>query len=189
MIASTQTNHPLATVKPSGRSPSAVEISCNKLRAAGLRITQPRMAILGALIKRGEPVSIDTIHEDLGAKACDVVTIYRCIAAFEAIGLVRRAFLINGTTLYQIALGEPARYHAVCKATNRIEELDPETSAELRRSLLVVEESLRAKGYSDVGHIVEFFGVAPAAGHASQEVPALTPPQRQGIGAERPAVS
>jgi len=187
MIASTQTNHPLATAKTGGRNPSAVELACTKLRAAGLRITQPRMAILGALIKRGEPVSIDTLHADLGPKTCDVVTIYRCMAAFEAIGLVRRAFLINGTTLYQIALGEPARYHAVCKTTNRIEEIEPETSAELRRVLLIVEDSLRAKGYADVGHIVEFFGIAPAAGRPAPEVSTLTAPQRQGIGAERPA--
>jgi len=54
-------------------------------------------------------------------------------------------------------------YHVVCKATNQVEELDGETSAELHAALLKIEEKLKARGYGDVGHIVEFFGVAPKA--------------------------
>ena len=83
------------------------------------------------------------------------------MAAFEDIGLVRRAFFHNGTALYEINLGQPTRYHVVCKTTNRVEELDAETSDELRRAIEAVQEKLRGHGYGEVGHIVEFFGVAP----------------------------
>ena len=84
---------------------------------AGLFAT---VAILAALIKAGRPTSIDLLHQDLGSKSCDIVTVYRCMAAFESIGLVRRAFLINGTSLYEINLGNPNRYHVVCKQTNAV---------------------------------------------------------------------
>ena len=67
MIASTQTNHPLSGNSRPQRSPSAVELATTKLRAAGLRITQPRLAILAALNKREQPTSIEQIHEDVGA--------------------------------------------------------------------------------------------------------------------------
>ena len=160
MIASTQTNSPLATAQGSGVSP--LENACIKLKAAGLRITQPRWAILADLIKRNQPTSIEQLHEELGNEACDLVTVYRCMAAFEEIGLVRRSFYHNGTSLYVINLGEPTRYHVVSKATKQVGELDPEISTELRNTLLAVEEKLRNKGYTDVGHIAEFFGTPPA---------------------------
>ncbi len=162
MIASTQTNHPLSgNGKTGARTPTAVELATAKLKSAGLRITQPRLAILGALSRRAQPTSIEQLHEDVGAENCDLVTVYRCMAAFEEIGLVRRAFFHNGTALYEINLGQPTRYHVVCKTTNTVEELDPATADELRRAIEAVQEKLRARGYSEVGHIVEFFGVAP----------------------------
>lgn len=164
MIASTQTNHPLAgNGRTDGKSFNPVELATAKLKSAGLRITQPRLAILAALSKRAQPTSIEQIHEDVGPSNCDLVTVYRCMAAFEQIGLVRRAFFHNGTALYDINLGQPTRYHVVCKQTNKVEELDAATSDELRRAIEVVQEKLRARGFSDVGHIVEFFGVPPAA--------------------------
>lgn len=164
MIASTQTNHPLAgSGKLAAKSLSPVELATAKLKSAGLRITQPRLAILAALSKRAQPTSIEQLHEDVGADNCDLVTVYRCMAAFEEINLVRRAFFHNGTALYEINLGQPTRYHFVCKATNQVEELDPELADELRRTIEAVQDKLRGRGYVDVGHIVEFFGVAAQA--------------------------
>src|SRR5208282_4329207 len=175
MIASTQTNHPLAGGSKSGKDQTPVELACYKLKEAGLRITQPRIAILAALIKTGRPTSIDALHGELGNNSCDIVTVYRCMAAFESIGLVRRAFLINGTSLYEINLGDPNRYHVVCKNTNKVEELDEATVVELRRAVQTVEDTLRAQGYSEVGHIVEFFGKSPAGVRTGAEatVPAV----------------
>jgi Fur family transcriptional regulator, ferric uptake regulator len=175
MIASTQTNHPLTEVG-SEKEQSPVELACYKLKEAGLRITQPRVSILAALIKAGRPTSIDVLHGELGPNSCDIVTVYRCMTAFESIGLVRRAFLINGTSLYEINLGSPNRYHVVCKQTNKVEELDDASANELRRAVQLVEESLRTKGYSEVGHIVEFFGKSPAASRSQSEVVVPTTP-------------
>jgi Fur family transcriptional regulator, ferric uptake regulator len=176
MIASTQTNHPIAGVKD-GKDQTPVDVACYKLKEAGLRITQPRIAILAALIKSGRPTSIDALHGELGPNSCDIVTVYRCMAAFESIGLVRRAFLINGTSLYEINLGDPNRYHVVCKQTNKVEELDAASASELRRSVQLVEDALRAQGYSEVGHIVEFFGKSPTGVRSQAEVvvPAVPP--------------
>ena len=168
MIASTQTNHPLVGGKPGGKSNTPVEFATARLKSAGLRITQPRLAILAELARQPQPVSIENLHDHLGANTCDLVTVYRCMAAFEEIGLVRRAFFHNGTALYEINLGQPTRYHVVCKATNRVEELDSEISAELNRTLQQIEEKLRAHGYEAVSHIVEFFGIAPQGGRVGQ---------------------
>lgn len=173
MIASTQTNHPLSgTGKPAPRVPSAVELATAKLKSAGLRITQPRIAILAALSRRAQPVSIEQLHADVGTANCDLVTVYRCVSAFQEVGVVRRAFFNNGTAMYELNLGGPARYHVVCKAGDTVEELDAELTRDLRQAIERVEENLRARGYSDVGHIVEFFGVSPLA----KRSPAVVPP-------------
>jgi Fur family ferric uptake transcriptional regulator len=178
MIASTQTNHPISGNGKATPKPSPVELATAKLKSAGLRITQPRLAILAALSKRAQPTSIEHLHEDVGADNCDLVTVYRCMAAFEEIGLVRRAFFHNGTALYEINLGQPTRYHVVCKTTNRVEELDADISDELRRSIESVQEKLRARGYADVGHIVEFFGQAPQANRTTAPAAQVMPPTR-----------
>ncbi len=165
MIASTQTNHPLVEEKLSrqdDRPATPLNQAIARLRAASLRVTQPRIAILEALIKFGQPASIEQIHEGLKRSACDLVTVYRCLSAFEGLGLVRRSFLPSGTSLYEISLGETNRYHVICKESHRVEVIDPETTAELRAALAGIEEKLAAKGYTNLSHVVEFFGVAQA---------------------------
>ena len=184
MIASTQTNHPLTGVKEAAAgTPAPLEVACTRLKAASLRVTQPRLAILDVLIRHGRPLSIEAIHARLDSRTCDLVTVYRCMAAFEAIGLVRRAFLNNGTSLYEIRIGDSPRYHVVCKGTNKVEEIDPETTTALSEALRIVEESLKARGFTDVSHIVEFFGHSPAARRGEGAAPAVSPlvaPARNG---------
>ena len=161
MIASTQTNHPLANADTESPHAAALRMACNRLKSAGLRITQPRIAILEALIKRPLPASIEQIHAELKGSSCDLVTAYRCLAAFEELGLVRRCFFHNGTSLYQIALDDTPSYHVVDKATNSVTELDSDLALELREAMQRIEQKLVARGYTNVSHMVEFFGRAP----------------------------
>ncbi len=182
MIATSQINSPVVvtTRPPAAKQASAVELAAAKLKSAGLRITQPRLAILTALSNRTQPTSIEQLHGDVGSENCDLVTVYRCVSAFEEIGVVRRAFFHNGTAMYELNVGRATRYHVVCKRTNRVEELDAETTQELRRSIELIQEKLRARGYEDLTHIVEFFAVAPDT--APVAIPALAPSSEQPAG-------
>jgi Fur family transcriptional regulator, ferric uptake regulator len=173
MIASTQTNSPLVDAKSTSvKSHSPLNLACARLKAAGLRITQPRIAILSALIKRGQPTTIEQIHADLSSGSCDLVTVYRCLSAFEDIGLVRRSFFHNGTSLYTLSLGEAQPYHVICKETNRMQEIDAETTAELRRNVQRIEDLLKSRGYNNVTHVVEFFALAPQTPGITPDAPA-----------------
>ena len=168
MIATSQSSSPSADGKsPAAKTNSPLNVACARLKAAGLRITQPRIAILATLAKRGEPTTIEQIHGDLEAGSCDLVTVYRCLSAFEDIGLVRRSFYHNGTSLYALSLGDDHPYHVICKETNRVQEIDPATTAELRRNVVQIEELLKSRGYNNVTHVVEFFGLAPDSGAAA----------------------
>lgn len=176
MISSTQTNHPLSNFTASSAQPTsnALEQACSRLKAAGLRITQPRIAILNALIKRSEPATIEQIHLDLKDSACDLVTVYRCLAAFEELGLVRRCFFHNGTSLYQIQFSDEPVYHVVSKDGAILETVSPELSAELRAVVTKVEAELKGRGYTNVTNMVAFFVNAgarqPAAAPVAEQV-------------------
>lgn len=160
MIASTQTNQPFDGDK---HTPEAViERAVNRLKAAGMRITQPRLKLLAVLARTGVPTSVDALYEAVGPENCDLVTVYRCMAAFEQVGVVRRAFRHDGAVLFEFEMGRSPQYRINCKATGEIQILDPDTAGKLRASVEAVEEILRARGFRDVTHLLEFFAVSPS---------------------------
>ncbi len=161
MISATQTRHPIGEIDSESPSAAALQVACNRLKSAGLRVTQPRIAILETLIKRSLPASIEHIHAELADTVCDLVTVYRCLAAFEELGLVRRCFFHNGTSLYQITLNDSPSYHVVDKNSNSVRKLDPELAQELSESMQKIERKLITHGYTDVSHLVAFFARAP----------------------------
>lgn len=155
MISAAQSNHPLAPVTAPVDGPACLEEAQNRIRAAGMRVTRPRVALVEALLRQAGPVSIERLHQEVGMEACDLVTIYRCLAAFENLGLVRRTYLHNGTCLYEQTLGSARRYHIICKSCGNTDPVDFALAGE-------VEQKLQARGYTQVSHVVEFFGLCPA---------------------------
>lgn len=137
-----------------------------------MRITKPRIALLETLARLPRPVPIEELHQQLDKASCDLVTVYRCLAAFEDIGLVRRSFLHNGTSLFELLPhGTPQYYHVVCKSCSQTERVDyfPIEGA---------ERLLRERGYSSITHLVEFFGICPACQAAiphRESAPPVTP--------------
>ena len=160
MITATQSNHPLAAVATPAPVESALEEARTRIRRAGMRITQPRLAIIGSLHAHEGPISIERIHQEVGAGVCDLVTVYRCLGAFEEIGLVRRSYLHNGTCLYELTLAAARHYHIVCKACGTAERVEsyPVES---------VERLLTERGYAQISHVVEFFGICPQCQQAA----------------------
>lgn len=154
MIAATQSNHPMGTLTQPTPAGSPLDEARNRIRNAQMRITKPRIAIIESLLQHEGPVSIERIHHDVGANVCDLVTVYRCLSAFETIGIVRRSYLHNGTCLYELTLSAPQHYHVSCKSCGKTEKVD-------YFSVEGMERTLQDRGYSEVTHVVGFFGVCP----------------------------
>jgi|SRR6478736_1121439 len=172
MIAATQSSHPLAAVAGKDVRRGILEEACNRIRTASMRVTKPRVALVEALLTQAGPVSIERLHQVVGIKACDLVTIYRCLAAFEDLGIVRRSYLHNGTCLYELTSGTDRHYHIVCKTCGRTDPVDFTFTND-------TEQKLQDKGYARISHVVEFFGVCPAcqqAAKSSRETAVATPP-------------
>jgi len=155
MIAATQSNHPLGIITQPKPAVSPLDEARSRIRNAQMRITRPRIAIIESLMQHDGPVSIERIHQDIGANVCDLVTVYRCLSAFENLHMVRRSYLHNGTCLYELTLGNQQYYHISCKACGKTEKVD-------YFSVEGMERMLQDRGYSEVTHVVGFFGMCPA---------------------------
>jgi len=161
MIAATQTNHPIPG-GPGQRTTEAFLVeACNRIRNAGMRVTKPRVALVEALLKQEGPVSIERIHQEVGTDSCDLVTIYRCLAAFEELGMVRRSYLHNGTCLYEQTFDAARNYHIVCKTCGKTEKVDYTLAGD-------AEQKLKDKGFEQVSHVLEFFGICPDCQQAAK---------------------
>lgn len=167
MLTNTHSTPPPATgsaqAKDTAGAVSTREAICARLRSAGLRSTQPRIAIYKALTEFKEPVSIEQIYRSLKGSSCDLVTVYRGLALFEELGLVQRSFSNNGTGLYELRREGPAAYYVTCRQSGKRSTIDNEDAQALAEVLLRIEEKLRAQGYKTVSHRLEFQGLTGSA--------------------------
>ena len=154
MIAATQSNHPLGEVSSPGERDQVGDARTH-IRRAQLRITKPRIAIIESLKEHKGPISIERIHQEIGEDVCDLVTVYRCLSIFETHGIVRRSYLHNGTCLYELTVGTVRNYHIICKSCGQTEHVDYFPVEGIKRML-------EDRGYAEVSHVVEFFGLCPA---------------------------
>lgn len=127
-----------------------------KLKSSGLRVTKQRLSILGALIKFGRPTSTGALFSNLDAHHCDFVTMYRSLAAFENIGLVRRTFQHDGTQLLELELGEP-KFYVLSRDGSEVAPLDERDMIDLREILSRINLRLSQSGKCGVSHVVQFY--------------------------------
>jgi Fur family ferric uptake transcriptional regulator len=125
------------------------------LRASGQRLTKPRQAMLEVLTREHGPFSAEELHQRLADGMCDLVTVYRCLAAMEEISLVRRCDFGDGSYRYEYNTGEHHHHHLICRSCRKVETLELCVADSLERIV-------RQMGYANVGHTLEFFGVCPA---------------------------
>jgi Fur family ferric uptake transcriptional regulator len=124
------------------------------LRAHGQRVTKTRKAILQLLIHEHGPFTTEALHDRLAGGECDLVTVYRCLAAMEEIGLVRRCDFGDGTYRYEFDSGEHHHHHVICRDCREVKTLDFCVADSLERMA-------RQMGYANVNHTLEIFGVCP----------------------------
>lgn len=94
------------------------------LRAAGLRVTRPRLAVLLALRERP--------HADTTAVLAGVRThlpsvshqaVYDCLGALTDAGLLRRIQPAGSVARYELRVGDN-HHHVVCRTCGAVEDVD-----------------------------------------------------------------
>lgn len=132
--------------------PEPFDSALDVLRSEGMRITEPRKALLQFLVERERPVSAEEVHESLGQASSDLVTVYRNLEAFEKAGIVQRVMTESGKALFEIIGENHHHHHILCRKCHRAEKLDV---CEVER----LEQLACDLGYSEVKHVLELYGV------------------------------
>ena len=124
------------------------------LRENGHKLTQPRRAILRALVATAKPLSPIEIQERGQVFCADLglVTVYRTLELMEDMGIVRPVHVVDGCHGY--ALSTPGHtHHVVCERCHGVVEI---VGCELGDFL---ERVADRTGYAITGHWLEISGL------------------------------
>lgn len=138
----------------------SVATATDRLRAAGHKLTKPRQALLKAIASFSAPFSTEEAFRSTGkllrGTKIDLVTVYRSLATFEELGLLSRVEFGDGVVRYELkGPGGHHHHHFVCQTCGKVEPLN---HCELKTQ----ENHLKAAGYAQLSHRLEFFGLCPA---------------------------
>ncbi|KPK47432.1 MAG: hypothetical protein AMJ77_03115 [Dehalococcoidia bacterium SM23_28_2] len=127
-----------------------------RLRSAGHRITPQSLAIIKILAESREHPSVDQIysrvHKDFPTTS--LATVYNTLERLKEIGeVLELPRSSSGGSRYDGRNPHP-HPHLVCTVCGAIEDLDIDLGP-------AAEEVAAKKGYADVHHRLEFYGVCP----------------------------
>lgn len=126
-----------------------------RVRKAGMKLTQQRNQLLKILLHHPEPISADEIFKQIEDKSegMDLVTIYRILKKFEEAALVSRLEFGDGVARFELTLESGHHHHhVICRLCQRVEPLH---ICDLDQHIKMVE----AMGYQQVTHRLDFFGI------------------------------
>ncbi|SDH11561.1 Fur family transcriptional regulator, ferric uptake regulator [Rhodococcus triatomae] len=95
-----------------------------RLRAAGLRVTAPRVAVLDE-VGRHPHVDADTVASGVRAQIGSVSTqaVYDVLRALTGVGLIRRIEPAGSPARYETRVGDN-HHHLVCRSCGSIRDVD-----------------------------------------------------------------
>lgn len=126
-----------------------------RMRGAGIKVTQQRRQLLKVLLEHPEPISADEIFKKFedSDERMDLVTIYRIFKKFEETALVSRLEFGDGIARFEMLLESGHHHHhVICRKCQRVEALH---LCDLGPHLKAVE----AMGYTQLSHRLDFFGI------------------------------
>ncbi|MEX1079940.1 MAG: Fur family transcriptional regulator [Homoserinimonas sp.] len=94
------------------------------IRSAGLKVTEPRLAVLRALDAEphaGADTIFGAVKRDLPATSLQAV--YGVLAALTAAGLLRKIEPAGSSALYERRIGDN-HHHLVCSRCNLVQDVD-----------------------------------------------------------------
>jgi Fur family ferric uptake transcriptional regulator len=137
-----------------------IEAAVLRMKEKAMRVTSPRLAMLKVLAAAKHPLSAEQVHEAAGDDKLDLVTIYRSLGAMDDAGIVQRHPLERGRSLYALVTPGHHHHHVICRRCGRIDRLPGCDTSRL-------EAAARTKGYAELTHIMEIYGICPACTQSS----------------------
>jgi Fur family transcriptional regulator, ferric uptake regulator len=108
------------------------------LKEAGIAKTSQRLAVLDILLNAETPLNVNTIRQNLKAKAkIDKVTVYRILSLFKEHGIIREIPSAGGASYFEMAtLDNPLHPHFSCRSCGAFMCLAPIPFSQKQKSIL-----------------------------------------------------
>ena len=116
------------------------------------RVTAPRLEILSILKSNKKPMTISQIHSEMKDKKTDLATVYRTLNLFTDLRIVSEIDFKDEFKRYELIFDRHHHHHIVCRSCGRVDNVEACVLGEL-------EKMLQRKGYTEVTHSLEFFGI------------------------------
>jgi len=128
------------------------------LSQAGYRVTEPRRLVMRLLLESTVPLSPQALFETGRAlqPGLGLVTVYRTLALFEALGLVHRVHLQEDCHGY-LPISPGHRHFLICQHCGGAVEFSG--SEDLEGLIATIEAQT---GYRVAGHLLQLIGLCPA---------------------------
>ncbi len=133
----------------------SLEMLNERVRKAGMKVTQQRIQVLQVLLSNTSPLTVDEIFKQLAPESdsADLVTIYRILKKFEDSLLVNRLEFGDGISRFELTLESGHHHHhVICRSCQKVETLH---LCDLDKQIKAVE----ALGYGQLSHRLDFFGL------------------------------
>src|SRR5579864_2711819 len=92
------------------------------LKKNSLKSTSARLALLNVFEKNNQPLSVKDLSERLEDTGVDTVTLYRNVESLENAGVLKKIFIDNKQSYYELNSTEH-HHHLVCEKCGRIEDI------------------------------------------------------------------
>ncbi len=129
------------------------EHALSELRAAGYRITMPRVQVIRALADTKKALSAYAIHEKIinGGGKIDVVSVYRILTTLQEVGLIHHVGVVDGYFPCRMATCQGRRTEVVVfEESNEVMELSIP-----QQVIDAIEEQASKSGFDAVSIKVE----------------------------------
>jgi Fur family ferric uptake transcriptional regulator len=126
-----------------------------RLRDAGLKLTNARMTVLGVLEDGGGHMTSTEILSRVGDMDASIgrASVFRALDLFTRLSIIRPTYIDSSMTPTYVLLPNGHHHHIICTNCNRVIEFEDCSLSKLAREL---EDKLNVRLS---GHLLEFYGL------------------------------
>lgn len=123
-----------------------------RIKDSGSRLTWQRKFIVESLFKFQSPFTAEELHRKVQRQGIDLTTVYRSLNVFCEKGYLSQVDFNDGVARFEVKHDNHHHHHIVCQKCKAVEALP---SCDLSH----LETLLTKRGYADITHRLEFFGL------------------------------
>ena len=150
---------------------AAVLLPSAMLRGAGLRVTQPRLAVLDALVRHPHAATDVLIAAVREIRPVSHQAVYDVLHTLADLGLVRRIQPAGSVARYELRVGDN-HHHVVCRSCDDVVDIDCATGS--APCLDPSELDVHAPGFVLHEAEVTYWGLCAACAGTTEPQPDLT---------------